>query len=96
MAANSKGIRNCPCLIRMLLFHPITRDDGFHPPLGSFDASLGPTASHNLLSLGGIINQNPHKSLKNHFPPYQLGQLDPNLVSKMALKVISKMTPIEI
>ena len=44
LAANSKGIQNRPCLIRMLLFHPITRDDGLHPPVGSFDASLGSTA----------------------------------------------------
>ena len=80
MAANSKGIKNWPCLIRMLLFHPITRDDGFHPPLGSFDASLGPTAlgkhqnslgvdkTHNPLWWGGTIS---HYSPVNENPRKQ-------------------------
>ena len=52
----------------MLLFHPIPQDYGFYPPLGSFDASLGPTAlgkhqnslrvdkTHNPLGWGGIIS----------------------------------------
>ena len=74
MAANSKGIKNQPCLIRMLLFHPITRDYGFHPPLGSFDASLGPTAlgkhqnslgvdkTHNPSRWGGIISHSVMES----------------------------------
>ena len=39
-----RGCRNRPCFRRMLLFHPIPRDYGFYPPLGSFDAALGPTA----------------------------------------------------
>ena len=55
----------------MLLFHPIPRDYGFYPPLGSFDASLGPTAlgkhqnslgedkTHNPLGWGGIISHDP-------------------------------------
>ena len=77
MAANSKGIKNWPCLIRMLLFHPITRDYGFHPPLGSFDASLGPMAL-----------EKPQNSLgvdKTHYPLWWVGTISHYLPGKWAL-----------
>ena len=44
----------------MLLLHPIPRDHGFYPPLGSFDAALGPPA------LGQ--HQNSLRADKTHDP----------------------------